>query len=237
MKRIKSNIIISFIASALLLTYVLCQASDTVKDSSNSNDQAKILLDELPSKGGGITKEPSYLVLIYKSDSKVVAKGLKGDIIASGTAGSDDVEVIKSAIDSINEGEILCIGTFSITSTINNLKSGIHLRGINDKTIFNCSKMSQDIFSVGDKGYASSVTLLEKDVTAGSNIIEVEDASSYKEGGYVKIVDDDGILGFKKGEILRVFKIKGNEITFMSNLKDSYSHEKGANIRIASVML
>lgn len=173
----------------------------------------------------------NYLVLVYISGSKVIAKDSNGDVIASGEAGIDDTAVIRSAIESQVSGNILLIGMFHIDSTIHNLKSGMHLSGITDETVFDCSDISQSVFLVGDNGYAKSMTPLSDDVSSGSMKIAVEDAKGYDKGDYVKLIDDYDIVGFKKGEILRISKIKGNEITFQSPISDSYSADSNASIR------
>jgi hypothetical protein len=207
-------------------------SSSDIAAESRSDDSSNFIRDspyESDLEPDSASKE--YLVLVYFSGSRILAKGLKGELVASGSSGVDDVSVIKSAIDHISTGNILLIGTFYITSPIDNLKNGISLSGIPHKTEFDCSNIRQSAFYVGRDGYSRSIAYLTNDVRAGSWSVKVNDAGSYGNGDYVKLVDDEGIGGFKKGEILRISKIDGKKITFDRKISDTYRAKDNASIR------
>lgn len=180
-----------------------------------------------------VMKKADYSVLVYSNGTNILVEDAKGSIISKRTAGSDDAAAIKEAINIIDRGTILCVGAFQINSPINNLKGNIHLEGMAGKTVFNCADMKTDIFSVGleGSGYAASTTPLVDDVAEGSRTIKVSDASGYKEGDLVKLIDDESIIGFKKGEILKIQKINSNEILLEKGIQDDYSADMAANIR------
>lgn len=178
-------------------------------------------------------KEINYSVLVYANDTNVLVEDAKGNVISKRAVGSDDAAAVKEAINIIDRGIVLCVGAFQINSPINNLKEGIHLSGMPGKTVFKCANMKADVFSCGNmgSGYADATTPLKDDAVEGSRIIKVADASGYKEGDFVKLIDDESIIGFKKGEILKIQKINSNEILFEKGLQDDYSAKMAANIR------
>ena len=68
-------------------------------------------------------KRFSYDVVVYIDGSSVIARDYKGDLIASGTAGTDDASVAQSALNNLTNGRtwkekvILC-GNFSFGSSV-----------------------------------------------------------------------------------------------------------------------
>ncbi len=178
-------------------------------------------------------KKIGYSVLVYANDTNVLVEDAKRNVISKRAAGSDDAAAIKEAINIIDRGIVLCVGAFQINSPIDNLKDGIHLSGMPGKTVFKCANMKTDVFPCGctGSGYAATTTPLKDDAIEGSRTIKVADASGYKEGDFVKLIDDESIIGFKKGEILKIQKINSNEILFEKGLQDDYSAEMAANIR------
>jgi hypothetical protein len=175
----------------------------------------------------------SYSVMVSANKSAILVEDAKGNIISKRVAGTDDAAAIREAINIIDQGTVLCIGTFHINSPIDNLKDGIYLSGIPGQTVFDCSKMKTDVFPCGggDLGYAAITTPLIEDALKGSRAIKVADTNGYKNGDYIKLVDSESITGFKKGEILRIQKIQGKEIIFEDDLQDSYTVKNAANIR------
>lgn len=206
------------------------------------NKSSKVITPEVTSKGSIIIlneseiaemKKVSYSILVYANDTNVFVADAKGKVISKRAAGSDDAAAIKEAINIIDRGTILCFGTFKINSPIDNLKDGIQLSGLPGKTIFKCASMKTDVFPCGcaDSGYAVSTTPLKDDATEGSRTIKVDDASGYKEGDFIKLIDDENIIGFKKGEIVKIQKINSNEILLEKGLQDDYPVKMAANIR------
>jgi len=198
------------------------------------NKSSSAISKSSPIPAGNNEKDPNnYSVLVSVNKSSVLVEDAKGNIISKRAAGSDDASAIKEAINIIDQGTILCIGTFHINSPIDNLKSDICLSGVPGQTIFDCSKMKTDVFpcGCGGSGYAAMTTPLAEDAAKGSSVIKVSDASGYKEGDFVKLVDDESITGFKKGEIHRIQKVQSKEIIFEDELQDDYTVGNSANIR------
>ncbi len=175
----------------------------------------------------------NFSVLVESNGSSVLVIDARGNVISKRPAGSDDSAAIKEAINIIDSGTVLCIGTFHINSPIDNLKDDITLKGLSGQTIFDCSKMKTDVFPCGCEGskYSEMTTPLADDVPEGSRIAKVADSKGYKEGDFVKLVDNESIIGFKKGEILRIEKIEGKEIAFEDAISDDYTVKNDANIR------
>jgi hypothetical protein len=181
----------------------------------------------------GEKETADYSVLVSANKSTLLVEDAKGNIISKRTAGSDDAAAIKEAINIVDKGTILFVGTFHINSPIDNLKKDITLSGLPGQTVFDCSNMKTDVFpcGCGGSGYAAMTTSLTEDATKGSSAVKVADASSYKEGDFVKLVDNESIAGFKKGEILKVQKVQPKEIVFEGVLQDRYTVKNAANIR------
>jgi hypothetical protein len=177
--------------------------------------------------------EKNYSVLVHANKSYVLVEDKNGNVISKRPAGTDDAAAIKESIGVIDSGTILCIGSFHILSPIDNLKSGIHLRGIPGQTIFDCSKMKTTVIPCGCDGsrYAGATALLIEDAPVGSRAVKVADAMGYDEGDFVKLIDNESIAGFKKGEILRIRNINNNEIIFDKPVRDDYTVMDAANIR------
>jgi hypothetical protein len=175
----------------------------------------------------------NYSVLVSANKSSILVEDAKGNVISKRVAGSDDAAAVKEAINIIDQGTVLCIGTFHINSPIDNLKDNIYLSGIPGQTVFDCSKMKTDVFpcGCGDSGYAAMTTSLTEDALKGSRAIKVADTSGYKDDDFVKLVDNESIMGFKKGEILKIQKIQGKDIIFEGDLQDDYTVKNAANIR------
>ncbi len=187
-----------------------------------------------PIASKSIEEEPdNYSILVSIKNSSVIVENAKGDVISKRPAGSDDAAAIREAINIIDQGVILCIGTFQINSPIDNLKDDISLEGVQGQTVFDCTRIKTDVFPCGckDSGYAPTPTNLEGDAARGTRIIKVNDADGYKEGDFVKIIDNESIMGFKKGEILRIQKIEAGGILLEEDLQDDYSVGDEANIR------
>lgn len=178
-------------------------------------------------------KDAGYSVLVHIDNSNLLVEDDKGNVISKRKAGSDDAGAIREAINKTGRGTVLCIGTFHILSPIDNLGSGIALKGSPGKTIFDCSKAKDVVFpcSCEGSGYAELTTPLLNDVREGSETIMVKNAKPYHEGDFVKLVDNENILGFKKGEILRIEKIDGNKLTLDGIVRDHYTVKNAANIR------
>jgi uncharacterized protein YkvS len=178
-------------------------------------------------------KEKNYSVLVYIDKSNLLVEDDDGNVISKRTAGSDDAAAIREAININAQGTVLCIGNFSILSPIDNLKSDIILKGLPGLTVFDCSKMETTVFpcGCGGSGYAEYTAPLIDDVLEGSRAVKVKDATIYREGDFVKLIDNESIIEFKKGEILRIEKINGNEIIFSEAIRDDYTVENSANIR------
>lgn len=178
-------------------------------------------------------KEAGYSVLVHIDNSNLLVEDDKGNVISKRKAGSDDAGAIREAINKTGRGTILCIGTFHILSSIDNLGGDITLKGSPGKTVFDCSKMKDAVFPCHCEGlgYAEYTTPLLNDVHEGSDTIMVKDAKPYREGDFVKLIDNENIIGFKKGEILRIEKINGNKITFDGATRDDYTVKNAANIR------
>ncbi len=181
-----------------------------------------------------------HSLIVYIDGSEILAKNQNGDIIAKGITGIDDSKIIKDAIDYLNRGSILLVGSFKITSIIDNFKSGICLQGIQGQTKFDCSgikltgrEMSSHrlAFSNGEYGYSSLIDHLTEDAYAGMDTIKVENSQYYSKGDYIKIVDDYDISGFKNGRIYKIYYIDGNEIYLDKYLTEDYAHQRNANIR------
>ncbi len=194
------------------------------KEPSEDNPASLKVLDE---------NLGDYSVLVESNKSSILVINAKGNIISRRPAGSDDSAAIKEAINITNKGTVLCIGTFSINSPIDNLKDDITLKGLSGQTVFDCSKMKTDIFLCGYEisRYSKITSPLEHSAIGGSWSVIVADPEDYKEGDFVKLVDNESIAGFKKGEILRIKKLIGNEIIFENPISDDYSVENYANIR------
>jgi hypothetical protein len=177
--------------------------------------------------------EVDHSILVYANNTSVLVEDAKSNIISRRPAGSDDAAAIREAINIIDQGTVLCVGTFYINSPINNLKRSIRLSGMPGQTVFDCSKMKTDIFpcGCGGSGYAAMTTSLTEDALKGSLSIKVAETNDYKEGDYVKLVDNESIIGFKKGEILRIQNIRSKEIIFEDELQDGYTVKDAANIR------
>lgn len=178
-------------------------------------------------------KEVGYSVLVHINNSDLLVEDDKGNVTSKRKAGSDDAGAIRDAINKTGRGTILCIGTFYILSPIDNLGGDITLKGVPGKTVFDCSKMKDVVFPCHCEGlgYAEYTTPLLNDVREGSDTIMVKDAKPYQEGDFVKLIDNESIIGFKKGEILRIKKINGNKITFDGGARDDYTVKNAANIR------
>ncbi len=176
-------------------------------------------------------KKTSYSILVYTNGTRILVEDAKGNIISNRPSGSDDAIAIKEAINIINRGTILCVGSFKINSPIDNLKENIRLAGMPGKAIFNCADMKTDVFLCGGSGYVASTNPLVDDVTKGSRTIKVIDANDYKEGDFVKLIDNENIIGFKKGEILKIEEINSTEIIFEKGIQDNYTVGNAANIR------
>jgi len=78
----------------------------------------------------------AYSAIVYIDGSSVIAKDYKGDIISSGTAGTDDASVINDAISSLTDDGIVLLleKTFTLSSSIIP-KSNIWLRGVGFATV------------------------------------------------------------------------------------------------------
>lgn len=174
-----------------------------------------------------------YSILVYVNNSNLLVEDDEGNVISKRAAGSDDAAAIKEAININDKGTVLCIGTFHILSPIDNLKSDITLKGLPGLTTFDCSKMNTTVFPCDceGSGYAEYTAPLLDDVPEGSRAAKVKDASIYRGGDFVKLVDNESIMDFKKGEILKIEEINGNEIIFSEVIRDDYSVESAANIR------
>ena len=170
-------------------------------------------------------------IFVYIQEPEIIAEGRNGDIIERQVAGIDDSKVIRDSIDHLDNGSILFIGSFKITSSIDNLKSGICLRGIEGKTKFDCTKIGSIGFTNGDGGYSRQIIDLAKDAKAGDNIIYVMDAKNLNKGDYIKVVDDFNITGFKNGQIYKIMGININSIRLDKSVKEDYKLERNANIR------
>jgi hypothetical protein len=183
------------------------------------------------------TAENDYSVLVRQNGSNILVEDKKGNVISKRQAGSDDAAAIKESINLIDSGTILCIGTFHILSPIDNLKSDIQLKGIPGQTVFDCSKMKTTVIPCGcdGSGYAGATALLIEDAPVGSRTVKVADAIGYSDGDFVKLVDNENITGFKKGEILRIQNINNNEIVFDEPVRDDYTVANAANIRKLSM--
>ena len=182
--------------------------------------------------------EKDYSVLVHANKSYIFVEDKNGNVISRRPAGTDDATAIRESINIIDRGTILFIGTFKIRSRIDNLKSGIHLKGLPGQTVFDCSEMKTIVFPCGcdDSGYSSVTTSLAEDALKGSRSVKVTDSSHYDEGDFVKLVDNESIEGFKKGEIQRIPKINGSDINFEEALNDDYTVKDDANIRELNVI-
>jgi hypothetical protein len=183
------------------------------------------------------TTENDYSVSVRQDGSYILVEDRKGNVISKRQAGTDDAAAIKESINLIDSGTILYIGTFHILSPIDNLKSDIQLRGVPGQTVFDCSKMKATVIPCGcdGSGYAEATSLLTEDVPVRSRAVKVADAIGYSEGDFVKLVDNENIIGFKKGEILRIQNMNNNEIVFDKPVRDDYTVADAANIRKLSM--
>jgi len=76
-----------------------------------------------------------YSAIVYIDGSSVIARGYKGDLIASGTAGEDDATVINNAISSLTDGGLVLLADTSfICKTKISVTDQVILRGMGDKT-------------------------------------------------------------------------------------------------------
>ncbi len=207
--------------------------------NKNSSKEAVALTDIVPNQTiedqttEDQIAEKDYSVLVHQNESYILVEDKKGNVISKRQAGTDDAAAIKESINLIDSGTILYIGTFHILSPIDNLKSDIQLKGIPGQTIFDCSKMKTTVIPCGcdGSGYAGATAPLVEDAPVGSRAVKVADAIGYSEGDFVKLIDNESINGFKKGEILRIQNINSNEIIFDEPVRDDYTVTDAANIR------
>jgi len=68
-------------------------------------------------------KHFGYNAIVYIDGSSIIARDYKGDLIASGTAGTDDASVLQSTHDNIQGNIYIASGTYHINNTINVTKS------------------------------------------------------------------------------------------------------------------
>ena len=162
--------------------------------------------------------DEAYSAKVYIEGSNVVSRDDKGDIIAWGVAGKDDVAVIKETIDALPGGAIVLEGTFIITNAIDNLKSNIFINGTPGKTIFDCTNLVNRAFVIGEDNYGRTTTYLTEDASIGDLTIAVTDSSGYNENDYIKLIDDEEIMQFKKGQIFKIKEKRDNNLVLDKNI-------------------
>lgn len=151
--------------------------------------------------------------------------GVKGDSI------TDDTNNIQKAINSLPPGAVLFFpaGNYKINGQINVSKS-ITLSG-EPGTVFDCSAVLSDVFTVNVGGYADSTTVITGDIHPGSCSIIVGDASDLSVDTYIKIYDDQSINGFKKGEICKIKNINENTVGLDIAVSHTYRTADGGMLR------
>ena len=179
------------------------------------------------------TPQPSkgqFSAIVYIDGSQVVAEDADGRVIARGIAGIDDVKIINTAIDG---GGIIVFGagTFVVSSALTRPSFGISFFGIPGKTVFDCSGIKQNLFTIGQDNYAHTSSLLAADSIAGTSFITIASTSTYSIGDFIKIWDSEAVEGYVKGEIVRIENIVGNVISVSRSLRDSYITAQSAAIR------
>ena len=80
-------------------------------------------LEENQGEGSSSEAYGGYSALVYIDGSSIIARDYKGNIIASGTAGTDDASVLQSTHDNIQGNIYIASGTYHINNTINVTKS------------------------------------------------------------------------------------------------------------------
>ncbi|MFX4263314.1 stalk domain-containing protein [Pelotomaculum propionicicum] len=153
------------------------------------------------------------------------SSGVKGDGI------TDDTVSIQKAINSLPPGAVLYFpaGNYKLNGQIN-ISRSITLSG-EPGTVFDCSAVPSDVFTVNTGGYADSTTAIDGDIYPGSSSVTVGDASNFSVDTYIKIYDDQSINGFKKGEICKIKSINGNTINLETPVNYTYRAAAGGMIR------
>ena len=150
--------------------------------------------------------------------------------------GINDHETIQEAIDNLpaSGGTIALLeGTYIIKDSIT-LTDNITIQGIPGRTVFDCSQISDSVFTFSnDDGYSHNPTNITENITSGSQTVMVEDVSAYSVGDYVKLSDDSSIGVFRKGELLRIVSIdyQVNRLTVEHEIIHDYNRDNNALIR------
>ncbi len=66
-----------------------------------------------------IVSEGTYDVVVYTDDTEIIAEDSTGQVISSGTAGTDDSEVIQAAMKAVEDGTVvIAAGNYALSSSI-----------------------------------------------------------------------------------------------------------------------
>lgn len=160
----------------------------------------------------------------------VKSTGVKGDGI------NDDTDNIQKVINSLPPKTVLFFpaGHYKINGSIN-FSKGITLLG-EPGTVFDCSAVLNDVFTVNIDGYADSNTAVASDIYSGSCSITISDPSDFSGDIYIKVYDGESINGFNKGEICKIKSIYENTINLETPVNYTYRLAAGAMIKKLKVI-
>jgi hypothetical protein len=219
---------------SLLLVLVVLQSNaiapiEEGKTSSSLVGDKSNILHKL--KKYSVSMNNAHWARVDLNGTEIISKDDSGQIIAKGIAGIDDSEVIRKTVDALDKGAIELVGTFKITTSIDNLKPNVWLKGFPGKTVFICSDLRQNVFSIGEENYGHSTIDLAASSSLGDTKIIVKDAKEFGMNDYIKLIDDEQIMDFKKGQIFKIEGIINNQLFLNKEIEDKYDTERNANIR------
>ena len=157
---------------------------------------------------------------------------LSGNVVCNGS--NDEVEW-QIAVDYLNDrggGTVhIKAGDYTVEDSIE-LYDGIHIKGSGTEAVTVSYTDTTDTMFVTDTDrYAHSTIALTVNANRGDTSITVASAVSFSVDDWVKLSDDEAVLGLKKGEIIRIQGIAGNVITFYRQIIDDYTVANNAKIR------
>ncbi len=184
----------------------------------------------------GISSAVSGDVSISKEFGNVYAKDSDNNIIASGTAGTDDATVIQAGFDNItSSGTISFDGnSYSISASITSTDKNLVMQGSN--TTFDVDTGSSAAGFNFDGSYKGSVTFA-LDANEGDNTVNLTSAAIVSVGDLIRIYNDelwcpDDYPTHLTGETYIVEGVSGNIVTLNSNLIRDYTTALNSSARI-----
>ncbi|MDD4767421.1 MAG: glycosyl hydrolase family 28-related protein [Desulfotomaculaceae bacterium] len=221
----------------VLISTILC----CLKKDSAAVLYANINIDLLESKADAAAISANFMLKKMIAADQAWAAPTRSDLMtnavnakSSGVKGdgiTDDTDSIQKVINSLSPGTVLYFpdGNYKINGQID-ISREITLLG-GPGTVFDCSEVLDDVFTVNIDGYDHITTAVSSDIYTGSDAITVSEPENSAPDAYIKIYDDESINGFKKGEICKIKSINENILSLEAPVSHTYRAAAGGAIR------